>query len=121
MSPKCQEQTCLASELGGHGHVQDVALERVLGIELLVFGDERERVPEIAERVGHNRSGAVNPRFEGSELCARAAVASGLDHGIAGDGEPLPTRSWTMSFANRLTLLRYLSKGLGQSKLLNPL
>jgi hypothetical protein len=41
----------LVSEFGGHGDVEGVALERVLGIELLiVLADEGERVPRIAER-----------------------------------------------------------------------
>ena len=44
-------------EFGGEGDVEHVALERVLGVELLiVLGDKGERISGIAERISHDRS-----------------------------------------------------------------
>ena len=71
-----------------------VALERVLGIELLIIlTDEGERVPRIAERVANQRSDAINARLEEiTKLCTCAAVGRGLYHRVAGHTEGPPAK-----------------------------
>ena len=84
--PSCQQMTQSGhstSEFGGDGDVEGSALERILGIELLiVLADERQRVSRIAERVSEDGADAIDAGFKIAESRPGAAVSGGLDHGI---------------------------------------
>ena len=53
-------------ELEAHGEVEGVALERILGVELLIpLGENGKRLGRIvAGGEAHDRADAVNARFE---------------------------------------------------------